>query len=71
MAADTTGVFQCFFASKCDDVTDFEFAVDFDSFTVDEKVLMKPVTTGDEEYCQIEVNPTHNGELILGKSFVA
>ena len=71
MAADTSGVFQCFFNSKCDDVTDFEFSVDFDSFTVNEKLLMEPVMTGDVEYCQIQVEPTHNGELILGKSFVA
>ena len=53
MAEDTHGVFQCFFNSKCEDVTDFEFAVNFDSFTVNEKLLMEPVMTGDEEYCQI------------------
>lgn len=64
-------MFQCFFASPCFEVSDFHFAVDFGSFEVTEQVLMTPVYDGDDQYCQIEVEPKSEDALLLGKSFVS
>lgn len=70
-AADVSNVFQCFFASPCIQVTDFNFSLDFGGFELNEQMLMQTVYDGNNEYCQLEIEPRLGDELLLGKSFLS